>query len=101
MKSITGLIVLCVTLFSFSSTAQAAPPLRSPERFYPAEVQPTIDPPTFRTAQVTCPSGACLMPTSMIIGAPRSVPEHRSIKPPRRGGQVRRGIFPIFGRRCH
>jgi hypothetical protein len=91
---ITGLIVLCVTLFVLTASAQAAPPLRSPERFYPAEVQATIDPPTFRTAQVTCPSGTCLMPTSMVISTPRSVPQQPIYQTAPQGGQVRRGIFP-------
>jgi hypothetical protein len=97
-QAITGLIVLCLTLFSFSSTAQAAPPLRSPERFYPTEVEPTIDPPTFASARV-CPGGMCpagsVSPMVNFQAPPQPAVHFVSV------GPVRRGLGWLFGRRCH
>jgi hypothetical protein len=94
---ITGLIVLCLTLFSFSSTAQAAPRLRAPERFYPAEVEPVVDPPTFRPG--ACPGGMC--PAVIVSPAPQVTPTIQYAPAAPQAGPARRGIFPIFGRRCH
>ena len=88
---VAPLVALVLVLLA-ASDGYAAPRLTSPQRFYAAESEPVVDPPTFRTAVGQfAPNGDTPGP----LLAPQGVPSA-----PYTSNGGRRGIWPFRWLRC-